>query len=65
MSIGGQWYTKLRDICDIYCIEMTYNNNAKTITVYDKPQLTVLSLSANKVVEQEKMFVKKVACMFL
>ena len=31
---------------------MTYNNNAKTITVYDKPQLTVLSLSANKVVEQ-------------
>lgn len=58
VSIEGQWYTKLRDICDIYCVQIDYDNITKTIAVYDKPSPTLLNLFAGKVVGKETMFVE-------
>lgn len=57
-SINGQWYAKLRDICDIYCVEINYDNTTKIIAVYDKPSPILLKLFAGKIVGKEKMFVK-------
>lgn len=49
ISANGHWYIKLRDLCDIYCLEMSYDNSTKMITVYDKPQPTVWRLHNNSV----------------
>lgn len=54
ISANGHWYIKLRELCSIYCVEIAYDNAAKTITVYDKPQPTVWHLQNNQVRGQEE-----------
>ncbi len=56
--VKGSWYMKLRDICDIYFVDLDYDNTSKTITIYDEPTPTKLKLLGAEVVDNEKMFVK-------
>lgn len=56
--VNGELYIKLRDICDIYFVEIDYDDTTQTITIYDEPKPTKLKLLGDKVTEEKEMFVE-------
>ena len=58
VAVNGEWYIKLRDICDIYFVEIDYDDATKTITIYDEPTPTKMKLLGDKVAEEKEMFVE-------
>lgn len=57
VAIDGQWYIKLRDICNIYCVQINYNDITKTITVYDKSSPTIINPFTDKIIDQTSIII--------
>ncbi len=49
VALNGHWYVGLRDACNIYCVNMHYDNATKTITIYNDPTPTVLQINGQQI----------------